>query len=126
MSDASTLESPDKRLNPTSRMDSSDIFVESVSEFHQRFKQYPIRWVICVLFAASLVAAGIGMDGFAPCTPVLVEVYEIPGWQASMVITAYILVSVPFCIPANKLIDRGLVTPVIIASVCLIGGGWLR
>lgn len=100
-----------QKINETTEPDSSLKGVET--DESGEYTLYGYRWVFCAAFAASLVASGLQMVGFAPVGGVFTECYNnVSGFQVSLLVLVYIVVFVPLNFPANKLIDSGLRIPV--------------
>ena len=67
------------------------------------------------------------MVGFAPVTDLMTKVYnDVSDIQVTLLTLVFIVMFIPINFPANKMIDKNLRPPVIIASVLLLAGCWVR
>lgn len=86
-----------------------------------------MRWLIVIFFASALAGGGLGNSGFAPIAVPIKNIYGLNNVIVTMMNLSYTILFIPTVFPANYLFDNyGMRVPIMIASVLMIGGSWLR
>ncbi|CAI2366185.1 unnamed protein product [Moneuplotes crassus] len=96
---------------------------ESISQYKLSMR----RWPLNIFYSTSVVGSALGMLGFSPITDVMQGIYGVSDFEVQLLMLVFVIFYIPLMFPANYLIEhKGISIPIILATILLIAGAWIR